>query len=118
MARPVLGVVKEFRYVFTYASISEFDLKRLHDAVKFAHVRWNAGDRVVISCQGGLRTAGLEMAPFLIKEGTPPRASIDLIRVKRDQDVLCNVAFAKLVLEARQEFIQPLSTSQYGLADW
>jgi len=117
-ARPADWNVQEFRYGVPDAAMSDIDLARLRDAVEFAHARWKAGDRVLVRCQAGLNRSGLVTALVLIKEGNTPQAAIDLIRVKRDRDALCNMDFVEWILEAGQEFIQPLSTSQSGLADW
>ena len=106
-ARPAFGGVQEFRYAVPDASIAELDLERLRDAVEFAHARWKAGDRVLIRCQAGLNRSGLVTALVLIKEGNTPQAAIDLIRVKRDRDALCNADFAEWLNHHGGQFFDP-----------
>lgn len=106
-ARPAFGGVQEFRYAVPDASIADLDLERLRDAVEFAHARWKAGDRVLIRCQAGLNRSGLVTALVLIKEGNTPQAAIDLIRVKRDRDALCNADFAEWLNNHGGQFFDP-----------
>ena len=106
-ARPAFGGVQEFRYAVPDASIAELDLERLRDAVEFAHARWKAGDRVLIRCQAGLNRSGLVTALVLIKEGHDPKAAIDLLRVKRDRDALCNADFAEWLNHHGGQFFDP-----------
>jgi protein-tyrosine phosphatase len=110
-ARPAFGGVQEFRYAVPDASIFEIDLERLRDAVEFAHARWKAGDRVLIRCQAGLNRSGLVTALLLIKEGHAPHEAIDLIRMKRSQDALCNMDFAEWIAEDGKTFIAPITTA-------
>jgi hypothetical protein len=110
-ARPAFGGVQEFRYAVPDASIFEIDLGRLRDAVEFAHARWKAGDRVLVRCQAGLNRSGLVTALLLIKEGHEPHEAIDLIRLKRSQDALCNMDFAEWIADNGKEFIAPITTA-------
>ena len=110
-ARPAFGGVQEFRYAVPDASIFEIDLGRLRDAVEFAHARWKAGDRVLVRCQAGLNRSGLVTALLLIKEGHAPHEAIDVIRMKRSQDALCNMDFAEWIADSGKEFIAPITTA-------
>ena len=106
-ARPADWNVQEFRYGVPDAAMSDIDLARLRDAVEFAHARWKEGDRVLVRCQAGLNRSGLVTALILIKEGHTPQSAIDLIRVKRDRDALCNADFAEWLNDHGGQFFDP-----------
>jgi protein-tyrosine phosphatase len=87
--------------------MDNINLDRLRDAVEFAHVRWKAGDRVLIRCQAGLNRSGLVTALVLIKEGHLPVDAINLLRTKRDRDALCNQDFAEWLNDHGGQFFDP-----------
>ena len=111
-ARPADWHVQEFRYGVPDASISDFDLNRLRQAVEFGYERWKCGDRVLVRCQAGLNRSGLVTALLLIRDGLTASEAIALIRNQRGEDALFNEDFSRWLLEEGESFFSPSSTSR------
>lgn len=59
------------------------------------------GQKVLVHCSGGLNRSGVIVALALQSQGFTPSAAVALMRVRRDEFVLCNRAFERFVLGDR-----------------
>lgn len=97
--------VKELRFPFYDADMTDFKVEDLLDLVNTAHRDWQDGKRVLIRCQAGWNRSGLVTALTLIKDGYDPVEAIELIREKRCPEALSNRIFANwLVAKADLRF--------------
>jgi hypothetical protein len=96
-ANPVDWMVEEMRFGFYDSDVEHIDSESLATAVTFAHGKWKAGKRVLISCQAGLNRSGLTAALVLIEAGYTADEAITLLRTKRTKYVLFNDEFEAYV---------------------
>lgn len=68
------------------------------DAALLAYNALAEGKKVLIHCQAGLNRSGLVAALVLMKQGRSAREAIDLLRERRCDLVLCNLAFETYLL--------------------
>lgn len=109
-ARPADWKVQEYRYGVPDARISDMDLSRLRQAVKWGYKQWKRGDRVLIRCQAGLNRSGLVTALILIKDGMTPEDAIRTIRKNRADIALFNEHYVHWLMTSGEAFInQPSS---------
>ena len=109
-ARPADWKVQEYRYGVPDARISDMDLSRLRQAVKWGFKQWKRGDRVLIRCQAGLNRSGLVTALILIKDGMTPEDAIRTIRKNRADIALFNEHYVHWLMTSGEAFInQPSS---------
>jgi hypothetical protein len=94
-AQPVAWEIEELRYGFGDGSLHGADLQRVLRAARWAHERWQSGDRVLIRCQAGLNRSGLVTALVLMLAGWDPVAAILHMRDRRSPHVLCNEHFVR-----------------------
>ncbi len=92
-ARPVDWHVLEMRYPFWDGEMDDANMDYLIGIARFLHSEWKRGKRVLSRCAAGWNRSGLVMALILIIEGYSAEAAINLIRVKRSSDALCNPRF-------------------------
>lgn len=95
-ANPVDWHVREYRYGYYDADMSDFDPEEdLYDFVVLAHKEWKRGKRVLIRCQAGLNRSGLVSALVLIRDGYTADEAIALLRETRSSSVLFNKQFER-----------------------
>ena len=94
-AQPVSWEVEELRYGFGDGALDGADLQRVLRAARWAHERWQAGDRVLIRCQAGLNRSGLVTALVLVLAGWDPADAIRHLRDQRSPHVLFNDHFVR-----------------------
>lgn len=73
------------------------DPTQLHDLAELVNVARENG-RVLVHCQAGLNRSGLITALSLVLDGMAPADAVALLREKRCDVVLCNVAFEQWLL--------------------
>lgn len=119
-AQPVAWEIEELRYGFGDGALDGADLQRVLRAARWAHERWQSGDRVLIRCQAGLNRSGLVTALVLVQAGWDPAEAILHLRTRRSPHVLFNDHFVRwLVREAPAAIgagMQPQERSDQGPA--
>jgi hypothetical protein len=92
-ARPADWHVLEMRYPFWDGEMNDANMDYLIGIARFLHSEWKRGKRVLSRCAAGWNRSGLIVALILIIDGYSAEAAINLIRVKRSSDALCNPRF-------------------------
>jgi hypothetical protein len=98
-AKPVDWGVKEVRFGFYDADMSDINMGAVYRIVNDIHADWKRGDKVLVRCQAGWNRSGLITALILMKEGYTADDAIALIRKKRSPHALCNKKFEKFLRE-------------------
>lgn len=98
-AKPVDWGVKEVRFGFYDADMSDINMGAVYRIVNDIHADWKRGDKVLVRCQAGWNRSGLITALILMKEGYTADEAISLIREKRSPHALCNKKFEKFLRE-------------------
>ena len=94
-AQPVAWEIEELRYGFGDGALDGADLGRILRAARWAHERWQSGDRVLIRCQAGLNRSGLVTALVLVLDGWDPAEAVRHLRASRSPHVLFNDHFVR-----------------------
>ena len=98
---------REIGRVYLYWPIE--DIPRLPDETTLRAVAGfiggliDAGHRVLIHCRAGLNRASLVSGLALILKGMDPREAVDLLRDRRDPQVLQNKTFLTWLLQQEPE---------------
>lgn len=98
----VTGNTLEVRYPFDddwKIGLKPENISRINDVAKMAHSAWKDGHRVLLRCQGGKNRSALVMGVVLLIEGYEPARAIELMRDKRDPEVLFNEHFVRALHE-------------------
>ena len=101
-AKPVDWGVKEVRFGFYDADMTDINMGALYRIVNDVHADWKRGDKVLIRCQAGWNRSGLITALILMKEGYTADEAIALIRKTRSPHALCNKKFEKFLKDLPQ----------------
>lgn len=100
----VIGRTIEIRYFFEddwNFGLNPDDVPTLSSLADQAFELWKSGKNVLLRCQGGKNRSGLIAASVLMRDGMEPDQAIELLRLKRDPDVLFNGHFVEALRERR-----------------
>jgi hypothetical protein len=95
---PVPFGVDEVRSGFRDWKLSEQEAVLVDSLAQTVASRWEAGDRVLVRCQGGLNRSSLVVARALVLLGLSPAQAVTLIRSRRSADCLNNKSFVRWLL--------------------
>lgn len=98
----VVGGTIEIRYFFEddwNYGLNAADVPTLTLLVDQAYDLWKSGKQVLLRCQGGKNRSGLIAASVLMRDGMAADDAIELLREKRDPDVLFNEHFVQALRE-------------------
>jgi hypothetical protein len=99
--------VLELRYPFMDGNLDDANMDYLIGVARFMHSEWKRGKRVLTRCQAGWNRSGLVTALILLIEGYSAEAAIDLIRVRRSSDALCNHRFERFLRSVTPSALGP-----------
>lgn len=96
-ANPVDWHVLEVRYPFWDGNMEDANLDYLIGIARFMHSEWKRGKRILSRCQAGWNRSGFVTVLILMIEGYSAEAAIDLLRVRRSRDAMCNPRFERFL---------------------